>query len=74
MDSLAGRSVFGGLFLVSIVIWWKAISQTFALAVTTDAYTHILLVLPISATLLTLNYKKKRWEASPNILAGIVIF
>jgi exosortase len=42
---------FSLLCALSILFWWSALVTTFALALRNDAYTHILLILPLSAAL-----------------------
>ena len=73
MRTLTAYKVFAGLFVASVLVWWKPLVSTFKLATSNDAYTHILLILPISATLLILNYKRKRWEPTPKIPAGLAV-
>jgi exosortase len=43
---------FALLLAVSLVIGWQPLSATFALALRSDEYTHLLLILPISAALI----------------------
>lgn len=43
---------FGFLCAVSIVLWWHSLVVTLRLALSNDAYTHILLILPLSAALI----------------------
>lgn len=40
------------LCIVSILIWWKPLVDTLRLALGSDSYTHILLILPISLALI----------------------
>ncbi len=56
-----------------MVIWWPAVAATLALALRQDAYTHILLILPISITLIVLEWKKQGWMPVPSIRAGSVV-
>ncbi len=42
---------------VSILFWWHPLVGTLRLALTNDAYTHILLILPLSAALIYLDLK-----------------
>jgi exosortase len=44
--------VFAGLCAASILFWWHSLVSTFALALANDAYTHILLIFPLSAGLI----------------------
>jgi exosortase len=43
---------FSLLCIVSILIWWKPLIYTLKLALNSDSYTHILLILPISLALI----------------------
>jgi exosortase len=49
--------VFCILGAISLVIWWGPITSTCALALHDDQYTHILLILPISAALIILDWR-----------------
>jgi len=40
------------LVLGSIIIWWRPIAADFGLALSNDAYTHVLLILPLSIALI----------------------
>jgi exosortase len=54
-DSLTTRNQFlalAFLCVVFVVFWWHSLVSTFELAFTNDAYTHILLILPLSAALI----------------------
>jgi exosortase len=44
--------LFSLMVTISVVIWWGALKSLFALAWRDDQYTHILLILPISAALI----------------------
>ena len=48
---------FAFLCAVSIVFWWHSLVVTLELALANDAYTHILLILPLSAALIYLDSK-----------------
>jgi exosortase len=63
---------FAILCVVSIVFWWRPLVLTLNLALANDAYTHILLVLPLSLALIYLDRKIPRMGAqdySPVALA-----
>jgi len=47
---------------VSILFWWPQLARTLHLALTNDAYTHILLILPLSAALIYLGSKHQDSE------------
>lgn len=46
------RKIFISLIVASLVIWYQPIVSTIKLALHNDAYTHILLILPISIALI----------------------
>ena len=48
---------FGFLYAVSILFWWHPLVSTLRLALANDAYTHILLILPLSAALIYMGSK-----------------
>jgi len=48
---------FAFLGALSILFWWHALVTTLGLALTNDAYTHILLILPLSGALIYMNAK-----------------
>jgi exosortase len=52
--------VFGLLLALSILIGWRPLSQTVLLAIQNDEYTHILLVLPVSVSLIVLERRMSR--------------
>jgi exosortase len=60
MNTQTRSLTFAGFFAVSIVFWWRALAETLKLALSNDAYTHILLILPCSAALIYLNGKNSR--------------
>lgn len=43
------------LFVASIIFWWQPLASTVKLALSSDSYTHILLILPISIALIVAN-------------------
>jgi exosortase len=49
--------VFFILGAISLAIWWDPLASSFALALHDDQYTHILLILPVSAALIFLDWK-----------------
>jgi exosortase len=48
------------LAAASVLFWWRPLSDTFGLALSNDAYTHILLILPLSAALIYTDSKYSR--------------
>jgi exosortase len=51
------NSFFACLLAISVFAWWNPLAATLALALRDDQYTHILLILPISATLIFVDWK-----------------
>jgi exosortase len=58
------------LLAVSLLVGWRPLIDTFALALRDDAYTHILLILPISAALIFMEWQSLRPMVAPNVRAG----
>ncbi len=54
MKKRAPHLEFLVLTATSLVLWWRALSSTFSLALSSDAHTHILLILPLSIALIYL--------------------
>src|ERR1700694_856574 len=55
---------------ISLAIWWRPLIKTFALALRNDGYTHIFLILPISAALILLQWKSLEPFLEPNVRIG----
>lgn len=64
---------FAFLCAVSIVFWWHPLVMTLALALANDAYTHILLILPLSAALIYLDSKALRIDPQPSPRFGAAL-
>jgi exosortase len=52
------NALFGGLLLVSLVLWWPSLVRTFSYAIHNDQYTHILVILPVSLAFIFLERRK----------------
>jgi exosortase len=48
---------FAALVTISIIAWWTSLASLLALALHDDQYTHILLILPVSASLILLEWE-----------------
>jgi exosortase len=48
---------FAVLAAASLLFWWRPLANTLGLALANEAYTHILLILPLSAALIYLDLK-----------------
>jgi len=58
---------------VSLVVGWRPLVDTFALALRDDGYTHILLILPISIALILLEWGSLKPLVAPNVRAGSIL-
>jgi exosortase len=79
-DSLSRKSisklsplVFSMLGVISLVIWWRPFVSTFALALSDQQYTHILLIVPISVTLIILDWKAPPPSSRLNVSVGLLL-
>jgi exosortase len=61
---------FGVLLAASLVLGWRPLLATFTLALHNDEYTHILLILPVSLSLIVGEWPSLREMISPNVRAG----
>ena len=60
-------------FAVSVFVCWRSVAKTFGLALSSDAYTYILLVLPISLSMIILSRKTLHSVMARGTRAGIAI-
>jgi exosortase len=61
---------FALLVAFSLVFWWKPLANTFRLAWTNEAYTHIILILPLSLAFIYFDSKTARCTMEPSRFAG----
>src|ERR1017187_7040261 len=64
---------FAFLCAVSILFWWHPLVATLGLAQANDAYTHILLILPLSGALIYLDWKVFRLDPAPSPRVGAAL-
>jgi exosortase len=64
------RAGFAIPLVVSIVAGWHPLTDTFGLALSDDNYTYILLIAPISAAMIVLDWRLIRRIAAPGLIAG----
>src|SRR4051812_5319914 len=63
------------LLLLTAAVWWQPLASTLRLALNNDEYTHILLILPISASLIFLERRRLSWDIRPAYgLSGFFLF
>lgn len=65
--------IFSSLVAISIALWWSALASLFALALRDEQYTHILLILPISAGFIFLEWKAPASRSGLSAAAGSVL-
>jgi exosortase len=58
---------------VSCVAGWRPLARTFSLALHNDEYTHLLLILPVSASLILLGWRSQKSAAQANFRSGPVL-
>ncbi|HEY1658591.1 MAG TPA: archaeosortase/exosortase family protein [Candidatus Sulfotelmatobacter sp.] len=51
--------LFCALLALFVMLWWAPLTATFFLSIHNDQYTHILLILPISASLILLDWNSQ---------------
>ena len=56
---------------VSVVVLWDNLAATLGLALTNDAYTHIILILPVAAALVVMNKLLRDAQPVPSIRGGL---
>ena len=61
---------FSILAAISGAVWWKALIATLALALHNEQYTHILLILPVSAALLYMDWTSPEPSARTSLGIG----
>ncbi len=65
--------IFSILCAISLAIWWSPLASSFALALHDDQYTHILLILPISAALIFMDWKPPEPHGGLSAVLGTVL-
>jgi exosortase len=65
--------LFAALVIISIALWWTSLASLFALASSDEQYTHILLILPISAALVFLEWKSLALLTRPSPTVGLAL-
>ena len=70
---------FSTLCLASAILWWQPLRSTLHLALSSDSYTHILLILPVCFALSfaerrqSLNGSLDRWVGWAPLLLGVLV-
>jgi exosortase len=67
----ASYAVFALLFVTSLLVWSRPLWATFALALRSDQYTHVLLVMPVSAALILLRWNPRETGVRLTLKSGL---
>jgi exosortase len=70
---LVALQQFALLFATSVVVGWHPLWSTFALALRSDEYTHLLLIVPISAALIFSERARLKTELEPAVGFGFAL-
>src|SRR5213593_394572 len=70
MTRVQSNLSFAFLCVVSLVLGWQPLARTFSLALHNDEYTHLLLILPVSAGLILLDWRSQKPIAQANFRIG----
>jgi len=73
MSSPSPYRLFLLLSLVSLALRWRTLVAAAELALQNEAYTHILLILPLSFALIFLGWGPRKADQEPNFLAGPIL-
>ena len=63
MNRLPASLTFAILCGVSLVVWFRPLLHTFALALSDDRYTHVLLILPVTAAMILQDWRGRSHES-----------
>src|ERR1019366_4562740 len=61
------------LCLVSLVLWWHTLVETFGLALRAGEYTHTLVIIPLSIALIFTEWRSQKATPEPNFRIGLAI-
>jgi exosortase len=64
---------FSVLGAISLLIWWSPLISSFALALRDEQYTHILLILPVSVSLIYLDWKSSKFTGGSRSSLGLIV-
>jgi exosortase len=64
---------FSVLGAISVALWWNPLQSSLALALSDERYTHLLLILPISAALIFLDWKSPAAADRSGVSIGSVL-
>ncbi|MGA9510083.1 MAG: exosortase/archaeosortase family protein [Candidatus Sulfotelmatobacter sp.] len=64
---------FGVLIALSVAIWFRPLISSFALAYRDSEYTHILLIIPVSLTLIFLDWRTPEESSRLSLIVGTIL-
>ncbi len=64
---------FVSLCGLSLILWWQSLVSTLGLALRNNEYTHILLILPLSAALIYMEWSSGHAQPESNFRSGSVL-
>ena len=64
---------FSFLGAISVALWWNPLQSSFSLALSDERYTHLLLIIPISAALIFLDWKAPASADRSGVSIGSVL-
>src|SRR5579864_7109892 len=73
MSSRMRYLLFLGLVGASVAIWWRPFLGVVQLAATNDAYTHILLILPLTAGMICSSATQFKWPYEQGTAVGVIL-
>src|SRR5207253_7838514 len=75
MTGVRSNLSFAFLCVVSLAVGWHPLARTFSLALHNDEYTHLFLILPVSAGLILLEWRSQKPLVQPNFrIASALLF
>jgi exosortase len=72
-SKLSPPLLFTVLAAISLLVWWSPLTSSLALAVRDSQYTHILLILPVSVSLIYLEWNRSESLANPRSSIGLIL-
>jgi len=66
-------SLFFPLLLAGLLLWWHPLVATYRLGISNDAYTYILLIVPLSAALVFLEFRNPPVPCEPSRPVGAIV-
>jgi exosortase len=72
-SKLSPPLLFSLLTAISLLVWWSPLTSSLALAVRDSQFTHILLILPVSVSLIYLEWSGSESFADPHSSIGFLL-